>query len=128
MSWTESEKYQLGVFAVGDSSVKMLRKAYLTGNETDDLMVVDPQSRRVQILFKEPNTDVDRISYTSETKFQNVDFAEAPSAVLPMRLNVMGQQGLVVFHKGNLEPTTSNGRPERKFRRNENRRHERWRM
>ncbi len=105
MDWTESETYQLGVYAVGDNSVKMLRKAYVTGNETEDLVVVNPQTKRVQILFKEPNTDEDRISYTGETKFQTIDFADAPSAILPMRLNVMGQQGLVVFNKGNLEPT-----------------------
>ena len=105
MGWTESEAHQLGVNAIGDNSVKMLRKAYITGNETEDLMVVNPQSKRVQILFKEPNTDEDRISYTGETKFQNVDFAEAPAAVLPMRLNVMGQQGFVFFSKGSLEPT-----------------------
>ena len=68
-------------------------------------MVVNAQAKRVQILFKEPNTDENRTSYTGETKFQNVDFADAPSAILPMRLNVMGQQGFVIFNKGNLEPT-----------------------
>ena len=105
MDWTESEAHQLGVNAIGDNSVKMLRKAYITGNETEDLMVVNPQAKRVQILFKEPNTDENRTSYTGETKFQNVDFADAPAAVLPMRLNVMGQQGFVFFSKGSLEPT-----------------------
>ena len=97
MDWTESETHQLGVYAVGDNSVKMLRKAYITGNETEDLMVVNPQTKRVQILFKEPNTDENRTSFTGETKFQNVDFADAPASVLPMRLNVMGQQGFVCF-------------------------------
>ncbi len=69
-------------------------------------MVVNAQAKRVQILFKEPNRDENRTSFTGETKFQNVDFADAPSAILPMRLNVMGQQGLVVFNKGSLEPAT----------------------
>ncbi len=106
IGWTASETHQLGIYAaIGDSSVKMLRKAYLTGNETEDLLVVNPQTKRVQILFKEPNTDENRISYTDETKFQNVDFADAPASVLPMRLNVMGQQGFVYFSKGSLEPT-----------------------
>ncbi|CAN5222390.1 hypothetical protein BH10ACI1_BH10ACI1_10310 [soil metagenome] len=105
-SWTSAEEHQLGVYALGGNSpARILRKAYLTGNETEDLLVVDSQAKRVQILFKEPNTDENRTSFTGETKFQNIDLAETPSAILPMRLNVMGQQGFVVFNQGNLEPT-----------------------
>ncbi len=105
VSWTESETHQLGVNAVQDNPAKILRKAYVTGNETEDLLVVNSQTKRVEILFKEPNTDENRVSFTGETKIQNVEFPSEPAAVLPMRLNVMGQQGIVVFSKGNLEPT-----------------------
>ncbi len=102
--WAVAESQQLGVYSSGGNSARVLQKAYLTGNETDDLLVTDSQNNRVQILFKEPNTDKNRTSFTSETKFQNVDFAVSPAAVLPMRLNVMGQQGFVFFSKGSLEP------------------------
>ncbi|MGI8641285.1 MAG: Ig-like domain repeat protein, partial [Pyrinomonadaceae bacterium] len=67
-------------------------------------LVTDSYNKRVRILFKEPNTDKNKSSFTGETEFQNVDFADAPATVLPMRLNVMGQQGFVCFSKGSLEP------------------------
>ncbi len=109
--WSVAETHQLGVYesaenySGGNSPVRILQKAYITGNETDDLLVVNPQTNRVQILFKEPNTAPDRTSLVGDTKLQNIDFAESPVSVLPMRLNVMGQQGFVFFSKGNLEPT-----------------------
>ena len=107
MDWTETETHQLGVYAaIGDNSVKMLRKAYLTGNETEDLMVVNSQTNRVQVLFREPNDSKNRTSFTDKTKVQNVDFSASPAAVLPMRLNVMGQQGFVFFGAGSLEPSS----------------------
>ncbi len=104
--WSVAETHQLGVYSLsGNSSARTLQKAYITGHETEDLLVTDSKSNRVRIIFKEPNYDADKTSFTGETKFQNVDFAASPAAVLPMRLNVMGQQGFVVFNKGNLEPT-----------------------
>ena len=105
--WTSAEEHQLGVYSLsGDSPARILRKAYITGNETEDLMVVNAQAKRVQILFEEPNTDENRTSYTGETRSQSLIFTGSPVAGVPMRLNVMGQQGFVVFNKGNLEPTT----------------------
>lgn len=103
-NWSTAETHQLGVYAFDNNSTRILQKAYITGNETEDLMVVNPQTNQVQILFKEPNYDANRTSFTGETKFQSVDFAGTPAAVLPMRLNVMGQQGFVYFSKGSLDP------------------------
>ncbi len=105
-NWTEAESQNLGVYALGGNHSGILRKAYITGNETEDLMVVNEQAKRVQILFKEPNTDENRTTFTGETEIQNVDFAGTPGSVLPMRLNVMAQQGFVVLNKGSLEPST----------------------
>ena len=104
--WQISEEYSLGVFASGGNPATVLQKAYITGNETEDLLITDSQNKRVQVLFKEPNRDADRTSFTLETKTQTVDFSDSPAAVLPMRLNVMGQQGFVYFGKGSLEPTS----------------------
>ena len=104
--WSVAESHQLGVYSFGgSSSARTLQKASITGNETDDLLVTDSNNNRVQILFKEPNTDKNKTSFTNETNFQAVAFGASLAAVLPMRLNVMGQQGFVVFSKGSLEPT-----------------------
>ncbi len=104
-NWTETESYQLGVYAVQNNAPGLLRKAYLTGYETDDLIIVNQQAKQVEVLFKEPNRDDNRTSFTGETKIQTVDFARAPAAILPMRLNVMGQQGFVVYDQQSIEPT-----------------------
>jgi CSLREA domain-containing protein len=104
-NWAIAESHQLGVYSLGANPARALQKAYITGNETDDLLVTDSNSNRVQILFKEPNYDADRTAFTGETKLQRLYFADAPVAVSPMRLNVMGQQGFVFFGKGSLEPT-----------------------
>ena len=114
--WSVAETHQLGVYSSGgNSSARTLQKAYMTGNETEDLLITDTPNDRVQILFKEPNTDKNRTSFTSETKLQSVDFAATPAAVLPMRLNVMGQEGFVFFSKGSLEPTTVIAAPSATF-------------
>ncbi len=102
--WQISEERQLGVDAPGGDSLPVLQKARITGNETEDLLVTDSAARAVKILFKEPNRDKNRTALTGETKSQIVSFADAPAGVLPMRLNVMGQQGFVYFSKGSLEP------------------------
>ncbi len=109
-AWSVAEEHQLGVDSFkGNSaqgnSTRFLQKAYLTGNETEDLLVTDSQNNGVRILFKEPNRDKNKTSFTGETKFQKVGFAASPVAVLPMRLNVMGQQGFVVLERGKLTPT-----------------------
>lgn len=103
--WQISEEYPLGVDARGVNSSPVLQKAYITGNETEDLLITDSPNKRVRVLFKEPNRDENRASFTGETKTQSVDFSDSPAAVLPMRLNVMGQQGFVYFGKDSLEPT-----------------------
>ena len=92
------------MYSAGGNSARTLQKAYLTGNETEDLLVTNSQNNRVKILFKEPDIDKNRTSFTGETKFQNVDLAVTPTSVLPMRLNVMVQQGFVFFNRGSLEP------------------------
>ena len=102
--WQISEERQLGVDAPGGDSSPVLQKARLTGNETEDLLVTDSADKTVKILFKEPNRDKNRTAFTGETKTQAVSFADTPAGVLPMRLNVTGQQGFVYFAKGSIEP------------------------
>ncbi len=74
-NWAEAESYQLGVYAVQNNPSGLLRKAYLSGYETEDLMIVNQSEKRVEVLFKEPNRDENRTSFTGETKIQTVDFA-----------------------------------------------------
>lgn len=103
--WEISEQQQLGVYALGENNTRVLQKAYITGNETEDLLITDANNKQIQILFKEPNRDENRTTFTGETKTQPISFSDSPAAVLPMRLNVMGQQGFVYFGKGSIEPT-----------------------
>ena len=97
-AWLVAESHQVG------ASARRLQKAYLTGNETEDLLVTDSQSNRVRVFFKEPGVGNDRASFTGETKVQDVTLGAAPAAVVPMRLNLMGQQGFVFFARGSVEP------------------------
>ena len=113
--WQISEERQLGVYATGGDSSPVLQKARLTGNETEDLLVTDSADREVKILFKEPNRDKNRTAFTGETKSQVVSFADAPAGVLPMRLNVTGQQGFVYFSKGSSEPVAIMAAPNATF-------------
>ena len=99
-------------------------KRICTGYETEDLMIVNQSEKRVEVLFKEPNRDENRTSFTGETKIQTVDFASTPETILPMRLNVMGQQGFVVFGKGSLEPAMVMVAPNAVFQCFKNSRHQ----
>ncbi len=121
-AWLVAESHQVG------ASARRLQKAYLTGNETEDLLVTDAQSDRVRVLFKEPSVGNDRASFTGETKVQDVALGAAPAAVLPMRLNVMGQQGFVFFARGNVEPIPVVMAPNATFVGYQNSRHKRRRM
>ncbi|MBS1797258.1 MAG: Ig-like domain repeat protein [Acidobacteria bacterium] len=102
--WTIAEQQNLGVFAKGGGAAR-LTKAYVTGNETEDLMVVNPVENKIQVLFREPVYGTDRAAFTGETRVENLSFPGEIAAVQPVRLNVMGQQGIAVLEKGNLEPT-----------------------
>jgi CSLREA domain-containing protein len=104
--WQIAEEHQLGISAFGGDRSSVLQKAYITGNETEDLLVTDAQNKQIRILFKEPNREENRSSFTGETKIQSLSAEKSPASVMPMRLNVMGQQGLVIYGEGDLEPAT----------------------
>lgn len=105
-NWTIAEEHDLGVFAANrQNSQPLLRKSYITGNATDDLLVVNPANGKVQVIFKEPNYEPNATSFSGDSKVENVAFANSPLAALPVRLNVMGQQGVVVLENGKIEPT-----------------------
>jgi len=103
--WSVAEEHQLGIspFANGEVSVH-LEKARLTGYGTDDLLVVDQIGQKVQILFKEP-AEVSLQSFSKPTQIETVDFSSAPTAIVPMRLNAMAQEGFAVIQDGQTEPT-----------------------
>lgn len=115
-NWTIAEEQNLGLFNITKQDAQsLLRKSYITGNETEDLLVVNPSENKIQILFKEPNYEPNRLSFTGETQIENLTFSSDISAVLPIRLNVMGQQGIAVLQSGKLEPTPVMFVPEATF-------------
>ncbi|MEP6900146.1 MAG: carboxypeptidase regulatory-like domain-containing protein [Actinomycetota bacterium] len=115
-NWTIAEEQNLGVFNITkQNSQSLLRKSYITGNETEDLLVINPSENKIQVLFKEPNYAPDRLSFTGATQIENLAFPAGVSAALPVRLNVMGQQGIAVLQNGKLEPTPVMFVPEATF-------------
>ncbi len=104
--WSVAEQQDLGlVNLVKNGTAPLLRRAYVTGNETDDLLVTDPSSNSLKVLFKEPVYGTDRQAFTGETQVENLAFGSNINAALPVRLNVMGQQGIAVLETGKLEAT-----------------------
>jgi len=105
-NWTISEEHNLGIYEANrQNSAPLLQKSYITGNSTEDLLVVNPTSGKVQVIFKEPNYEPNALSFSGDTKIENVGFSRSPIAAMPVRLNVMGQQGIVVLENAKLEPT-----------------------
>lgn len=104
--WSVVEEHQLGVspFANGQISVHVQR-ARLTGYGTDDLLVADQIAQKVQVLFKEP-AEENTQSFTKPTQVETVTFGSAPTAIVPMRLNAMAQEGFAVMQDGQTEPTS----------------------
>ncbi|MBK9768804.1 MAG: DUF11 domain-containing protein [Chloracidobacterium sp.] len=105
-NWSIAEEKDLGIINPARETVApILVRSRVTGNETDDLIVIDPAANRVKVLFKEPNYEAGRSSFTGTTQEGDLGFAGGITAVLPMRLSVMGQQGIAVLESGKLEPT-----------------------
>lgn len=105
-NWTIAEEFNLGIYETNrENSPSLLQKSYITGNATDDLLVVNPSNGKVKIIFKEPVYEPNAVAFSGETMIENIGFSNSPKAVLPIRLNVMGQQGVVVLENGKLEPT-----------------------
>ena len=105
-NWTVAEAYDLGINAFDkQGSQSLIQKSYITGNSTEDLLIANPTTGRIQVMFKEPVYGANPTAFTGDTLIESVGFSNSPVAVLPVRLNVMGQQGIVVLESGQLEPT-----------------------
>ena len=59
-------------------------------NETDDLIVIDPSANKVRLLFKEPNYDADRTSFTGPTR--EGDLAAAQEMLSDPDMKEMAQE------------------------------------
>jgi CSLREA domain-containing protein len=104
--WTIAEEHNLGVYEFNkQTSQSLLQKAYITGNSTEDLLITNPTDGKIRVMFKEPNYEPNATSFSGGTRIENVVFPSRPIAALPIRLNVMGQQGIAVLEDGKLEPT-----------------------
>ncbi len=105
-NWTIAEEHNLGVYDFNkQNSQSLLQKSYITGNSTEDLLITNPSDGKIRVMFKEPRYEPNATAFSGETKIENVVFPSRPIAALPVRLNVMGQQGIVVLEEGKLELT-----------------------
>ena len=103
--WTVAESASSGLLRSGEvGSRTFLTKARITGNESDDLLLIDPLAKQIRVFFKEPSHGQNRSTFSTETQFHDIALASMPAVALPMRLNVMGQKGFIVLQEGQLEP------------------------
>ena len=111
--WTERSTVALpGGFS---QATPRLVAARVTGSVQEDLVVVDRGNRQVHVLSTATKARGARTSATGAAigsttlapmkLLASLDAQIAPVAVLPMRLNQHGLNGLVTLHEGQAEPT-----------------------
>lgn len=105
-NWSVAEEHNLGIYEFNkQSSQALLQKAYITGNSTEDLLITNPADGKIRVMFKEPDYEPNTTKFSGDTLIENVVLPNRPIAALPVRLNVMGQQGIAVLEEGKFEPT-----------------------
>jgi len=110
--WTERSTVALpGGFS---QSAPRLVAARVSGSVQEDLVVVDSGNRQVHVLSTASKSRANRASamgaiatptHAPMKLLASLDAQIAPVAVLPMRLNQHGLNGLVILHEGQAEPT-----------------------
>jgi hypothetical protein len=101
MNWAVAETTSLTLPNAGDAAQPLLMSTLASGQQSNDLLVMNPAARQLQIAFKENQKEASAARRESIT----FDVQSEPVAALPMRLNVMGRPGLVVMRKGHVEPS-----------------------
>ncbi|HEX8265600.1 MAG TPA: Ig-like domain repeat protein, partial [Pyrinomonadaceae bacterium] len=89
------------------SSAPILMKANFSGQNTDDIVFLNSETREIKILSQSGKA-VDGNAYSgekSELLSSALETESQPMAVLSMRLNVLSRPGLVVLQKGKTEPS-----------------------
>ena len=90
----------------GWGSSSKLTRAHVSCLATEDLVVIDSDNRRLQIINR------GRATASSMSRPQTLDVASEPVAVLPMRLNKDAQNDLVTLRTGQSLPNVAMTAPD----------------
>jgi CSLREA domain-containing protein len=117
--WTEVDGIQVAapLDSVAASSPAYFTSARMTPFGTEDLLVLDPANRKLQVLvsnndeLKKSNESY-ALSSSGEHALVTFDVEGAtPVAALPMRLNIMNRPGIVLLNEESSEPTLAPAAP-----------------
>lgn len=92
----------------GDSSVPpLLFSTRISTLPSDDLLIVNPANRQLQLRYKETPKDGDAqlASKSAERSSFSADLDSDVTAALPMRVNVDGRPGFVTMSRGRGAPS-----------------------
>lgn len=88
----------------------ILMKANLSGQNTDDILFLNSETREIKVLSA-PSADKsdDKNSFDAKQRsVYSLEAASQPVAVLPMKLNIFARPGLVILQNERLEPSVVN--------------------
>jgi hypothetical protein len=89
------------------SSPTLLVGTHISGHSADDLLIMNPAARRLQLLYQRPRqwSDSEVSAQSADRVAIELDAVNEPVAAMPMRLNVNSRPGLVILNKGRIAPT-----------------------
>lgn len=108
-NWTIADSANVAAPAVqrNITAAPILMKANLSGQNTDDILFLDAETREIKILstqeIEKQNGEV--ALFAGERSTYSLEAANAPVAMLSMKLNIFARPGLVILQDGKTEPT-----------------------
>ncbi len=103
-SWSEAQSMTVSAPAPDQGFSKaLLVSSNIATAAGDELVMLDSSGRQVVVLLNDADPQTGQM-VSAERNSVSIDIEGAPVAVLPMRLGVMGQPGLVVLSQGKTDP------------------------
>ena len=87
-------------------SATHLIRARISGSDSDDLIAIDPQAHRLQLLVADAPTALDSQPTVRNRFVGSIDLEGEPVALLPMRLNEDALSDLVILKAGRAAPVS----------------------
>src|SRR5262249_3848681 len=88
----------------GEGGGAALMSARISRQPADDLLMMDRPGRQLRLLYQPPAPKDGQARAVARGAVE-LDAGSAPAAMLPMRLNVMGQASLGMMSSGRVAPT-----------------------
>ena len=107
-NWTVSDSVDVGASVNRqNTAAPVLMRANLSGQNTDDILLLDSQTGEVKILYtQEPEKQGDEaVSFAGERAVYSLEATSEPMAMLSMPLNIFVRPGLVILQDGKTVPS-----------------------